>query len=164
MKINWIFDLDYTLYHLHPEARQFNYDHLQYDPDLKRKIKSLPGRKLLFTNANVWHTLKCVKMMEIDKTFHKVCCRELTGLKPDILSYIQFNAICKVNDEDKSFFFEDTIENLIQAKSFGWLTVYIGNKPEYLIYAKNNPHIINFVFPDISQALAYFHGNLQYLI
>ena len=74
MKINWIFDLDYTLYQLHPQARQFDYNYLQYDPELKKKIQLLPGRKLLFTNANVWHTLKCVKMMRIEKTFHKVCC------------------------------------------------------------------------------------------
>ena len=164
MKINWIFDLDYTLYHLHPQATKFDYQHLQWDPHLREKIKLLPGRKLLFTNANVWHTLKCVKMMQIDKTFHKVCCRELAGLKPDLTSYLYFNSICQVKNEDKSFFFEDTIDNLIQAKTFGWQTVYIGTKPEYLIYAKNNPHIINFAFPDISQALKYFRSNIQNLI
>ena len=106
MNINWIFDLDYTLYHLDPQATKFDYQHIQYDPNLSEKIKSLPGRKLLFTNANVWHTLKCVKMIQIDKTFHKVCCRELAGLKPDLTSYIYFNSICKVKNEDKSFFFK----------------------------------------------------------
>ena len=164
MKINWIFDLDYTLYHLHPQARQFDYNYLQYDPELKKKIQLLPGRKLLFTNANVWHTLKCVKMMRIEKTFHKVCCRELAGLKPDISSYIIFNRICQVQDKDISFFFEDTLENLIQAKNLGWRTVYIGNKPEYLNYARNNSHIINYAFPNISQALHYFNNNIQHLI
>ena len=164
--INWIFDLDYTLYQysLSPQEK-FNYDKLEYDPQLKLKIKMLPGKKLMFTNANVWHTLKCVKHMKIERAFHKVICRELSGFKPDPSSFVNFIHFTKINQNQISFFFEDTIPNLIMAKQLlGWRTVYIGNHPEDLKYAQNNPQIINFIFPNITEALYYFHHNLPNII
>ena len=38
---NWIFDLDYTLYQCDQKEEKFNYDNLEYDPQLKLKLKNV---------------------------------------------------------------------------------------------------------------------------
>lgn len=157
----WIFDLDYTLYQCSQKEEKFNYENLEYDPQLKLKLKMLPGRKLMFTNANVWHTLKCVKIMRLEKTFHKVVCRELAGFKPNPSSFLNFIQIAKVQKESNCYFFEDNISNLEMAKNmFGWITVYIGKDPRDLNYCRRKPNIINYVFSDITEALHYFQNQL----
>ena len=83
---NWIFDLDYTLYQ--QRNNRFNYNRLFHSNELNNKLKMLYGRKILFTNGNLMHTLRCIKIMKLEGIFHKVLCRELTGFKPDINSYI----------------------------------------------------------------------------
>lgn len=158
---NWIFDLDYTLYQMNHKDEKFDYGKLDFDPNLKLKIQMLPGRKLMFTNANVWHTVKCVKILSLEKTFHKVVCRELSGFKPNPSSFLNFIHITKINNHNNCFFFEDTISNLEMAKKmFGWQTVYIGGRSNDLNYARKNPHIINYVFSDITEALQYFQHQL----
>ena len=59
----------------------------------------------MFTNANVWHTLRCAKLMRLEKTFHKVVCRELAGFKPDPSSFLNFIQIAKVQKSLFSVFF-----------------------------------------------------------
>lgn len=161
MKYNWIFDLDYTLYQYHHKSTKFDYSKLIGDPSLKQKIKMLPGRKYLYTNANLWHTVECVKELGIQKTFHKISCRELSDFKPRQKSFELFIKLVKILPSDICFFFEDNIDNLIQAKKYGWITVYIGKDAKNLEYASYNPSIIDYCFENISQALQYFNQNIK---
>ena len=64
----------------------FQYQKILEFPNLKQKIKSLPGKKILFTNGNLLHTLACVKQLSLQRVFHKVSCRELHGLNDGLLS------------------------------------------------------------------------------
>ena len=57
----------------------------------------------------------------------------------------------KINDNDKVVFFEDSAENLVTAKSLGWITVLIGNKKPMI-------SDVDFWFTDINQALNYFNN------
>ena len=57
----------------------------------------------------------------------------------------------KIKQNDRIVFFEDTAENLITAKSLGWITVLIGNKKPMI-------NDIDFWFSDINQALNYFNS------
>ena len=41
--INWIFDLDHTLYQ--QEYSRFSYRNLKYSPEINHKLNSLPGKK-----------------------------------------------------------------------------------------------------------------------
>lgn len=148
----WIFDLDYTLYQ--QKNHNFSYDRLYYSKDLNRILKNLNGRKILFTNGNLFHTLKCVKIMRLEKIFNKVLCRELTGFKPDINSYIKLYHLANVPLDEECIFFEDTIDNLVQAKRFNWTTVLIGNFQNNI---KERYSEIDYVFPNIIQALNYFN-------
>ena len=52
----------------------------------------------------------------LKKVFHKVLCRELTGFKPSVNSYIKAYHFSGMKQEEKTFFFEDTVVNLEMAK------------------------------------------------
>lgn len=160
MKYNWIFDLDYTLYQYHHKSDKFDYSKLIGDPNLKEKIKMLPGKKYLYTNANLWHTFECVKKLGIERTFHKISCRELSDFKPRKKSFQLFIKLVGILPSDICFFFEDNLNNLITGKKYGWITVYIGYDTNNLEFAAQNPEIIDYVFENISQALQYFNQNM----
>ena len=51
--------------------------------------------------------------MKLENVFHKISCRELTGFKPNINSYMRLFKIANLNFNEKTYFFEDTIENLL---------------------------------------------------
>ena len=157
MSINWIYDLDLTLYSYkgNPKMNEFNYNKIISPDNLKQNIRSLPGKKLLFTNGNLLHTLACIKKLNLERTFHKIACRELTGFKPDIKSYINLYNIGNLSLKDICYFFEDTVDNLITAKSLGWKTVYIGKKSHHI---RRNYLEIDYGFPDITSALVYFQN------
>lgn len=158
--IYWIYDLDFTLYGYDGNPNgAFQYQKILEYPNLKQKIKSLPGKKILFTNGNLLHTLACVKQLSLQRVFHKVSCRELHGLKPDPKSYHILNQLCSIKPEDTCYFFEDTLDNLIEAKKFGWKTVYLEPNPKTLSYVKNNFPELDYAFKDVNEALQYFSEN-----
>ena len=158
--INWIYDLDFTLYDYNGKHNSsFKYDKIIEYPNLKSIIKSLSGRKILFTNGNLLHTLACVKQLKLERTFHKVICRELAGLKPDIHSYLTVLREANIKENETCYFFEDTLENLIAAKHLGWKTVYLDPNPSSLEYVKENYQEIDYTFKNIIEALEYFRSN-----
>ena len=65
MVLTWIYDLDLTLYSYPGSLENFDYHQMEFDSELKRKIQRLPGKKVLFTNGNLLHTLACIKKMKL---------------------------------------------------------------------------------------------------
>lgn len=155
---NWIFDLDFTLYQIEKEKIEFTYNDLHYNPNLISNLKKIKGRKILFTNANLMHTLACIRKMKLENLFHKISCRELSGLKPYPMSYINLYKICNIKKNDNCIFFEDTIINLVQAKRFGWTTVLITNDLSELQEAETIDEI-DLTFPNIISALNYLNSD-----
>ena len=149
--INWVFDLDLTLYEL--KGRDFSYENIIIPPNIRENLSKLPGRKVLFTNGNLQHSLACIHLLNLKKVFHKVLCRELTGLKPSINSYIKAYHFSGMKQEEKTFFFEDTVVNLEMAKKFNWVTILIKRNPSS--YEKNCKRV-DYIFPDIVTALKFF--------
>ena len=49
--INWVFDLDLTLYEIHGNI--FSYKNIIKPDNLRENLKKLIGRKLMFTNGNL---------------------------------------------------------------------------------------------------------------
>ena len=125
--INWVFDLDLTLYEL--KGNEFSYNNMIKPPRLKELINKLPGRKVMFTNGNLQHSLACIHILNLRRVFHKVLCRELTGFKPSINSYIKAYHYTGMKQDEKTYFFEDTVVNLEMAKKFNWITVLIKRHP-----------------------------------
>jgi FMN phosphatase YigB (HAD superfamily) len=150
----WIFDLDYTLYQL-PLDIQFDYSLLNYDPQLKYLLSMLPCYKIIYTNGTYGHGLTSSQILGIKESFHKIIGRDNIGhMKPSIKSFLKFKKMNKIKETDKCVFFEDSIENLITAKSLGWITVYIGNK-------KPLSEDIDFTFPNINLALNFFVNKIH---
>ena len=155
MNTNWIYDLDFTLYQLNPEEK-FDYSLLNYNPLLNNNLKSLNGKKILFTNGNLLHTLSCIRKMKLENIFHKISCRELTGFKPNINSYMRLFKLANINFNETTYFFEDTIENLLIAKNLGWITILISPNRNIRRNIKNNFPKIDYVFNDIIEATNFF--------
>ena len=149
--INWVFDLDITLYEL--KGNNFSYNNIIRTPKLKEMIGNLPGRKVMFTNGNLQHSLACIHILNLKRAFHKVLCRELTGFKPSINSYIKAYHYSGMKQDEKTYFFEDTVINLEMAKKFNWITVLIKRNPT--LYEKQNKRV-DYIFPDITTALKFF--------
>ena len=95
---NWIFDLDFTLYQIDKPRIEFTYDDLNYNPRLISNLQKIDGKRILFTNANLMHTLACIRILKLEKVFHKVSCRELSGLKPYVNSYLHLYKLCNIID------------------------------------------------------------------
>ena len=151
----WVFDVDHTLYQLPKDSRFFSYSLLSPDPQLKYLLSTIPCKKLLFTNGTKGHGITTVEKLNVKEKFPDTCIvgrDTLNGLlKPDINAFSEFISLMNIKNNDKVVFFEDTAENLVTAKSLGWITVLIGNK---------RPMVsdVDFWFADINQALNYFHN------
>ena len=152
--INWVFDLDLTLYEL--KSNQFSYESIIQPPNLRENLLSLPGRKVLFTNGNMEHSVTCMHLLNLVRVFHKILCRELTGLKPAINSYIKAYHYSGMKQDEKTIFFEDTVINLEMAKKFNWITVLIKKNPIEIEISNKK---VDFHFKNITEALKYFHKN-----
>jgi len=150
----WIFDLDQTLYQL-PNNVEFKYEHLSSDDQLNYLLIMLPSRKIIFTNGTYNHGLTCLNKLNIIDYFNTIVSRDkIQTLKPHHNSYERCMELSEIGSEDKCVFFDDLPENLISAKSFGWITVLINKKK----YVDNN---IDFWFPNIYLALNYFVSKIN---
>ena len=150
----WIFDLDYTLYDL-PTNIKFEYELLNNDQQLNYLLQNLPSKKLLFTNGTFGHGIVSLKKMNIISNFEKIIARDtINDLKPNHSSFKEFIRLTNIKEKDKCVFFEDNVDNLIQAKNFGWITVLI-TKDNVI-----NEHI-DFQFPNIHVALNYFLSKIN---
>ena len=152
--INWVFDLDLTLYELN--GKFFSYENMVKQPKLRENIKKLKGRKILFTNGNLNHSVLSIYKLGLVSVFHKILCRELTGLKPSINSYIKAYHYSGMKQDEKTIFFEDTVINLEMAKKFNWITVLIKKNPSDIEMSNNK---VDFHFKNVTEALKYFHKN-----
>ena len=151
----WIFDLDNTLYQLDlNDFNDFKYNFLKKDNYLNILLTLLPSTKLLFSNGTYNHCLKSLKIMGIESNFSNIISRDMiNSLKPNIDAFIKFIQLNNLKPNDVCFFFEDNIYNLKMAKNLGWITIYIGQKPQYY-------NFINYNFKNIYQALEYFISKL----
>ena len=135
-----------------PSSLVVDYKYLQQDPRLNPLISKLPLKKILYTNGTIQHAKLCLFLLNIQDNFDNIVCREDVGyiLKPHPKSFEIFSNLSHIYDNDKVVFFEDSIENLIIAKTnFNWITVLI--QPQ-----KINLKHIDFWFPDIITAINFF--------
>ena len=150
----WIFDLDQTLYQL-PNNVSFNYNKLSEDEQLNYLLVMLPSRKIIFTNGTYNHGLSCLNKLKIMDNFSSIISRDkIKTLKPEYDSYNRCMEVNNITNNDKCVFFDDLPENLIAAKSFGWITVLI-NKNKYM------DNSIDFWFPNIHLALNFFVSKIN---
>lgn len=124
-----------AIYHIDPDD-YLSYVHdipvedlLKPDPALRTLLLNLPMRKIIFTNADTRHAKRVLTVLGIYDCFEKII--DIVAItpycKPQPEAFqIALNLISEPNGS-RCVLIDDSIANLIAAKSFGFYTIYIGN-------------------------------------
>lgn len=106
-------------------------DALEHDAPLVAAIAQLPGRKLVFTNADAPYAERVLDRIGLAGSFEAVHDVHATGYrpKPDPEAY---RGLCEAYalDPAQSLFVEDMARNLAPAKAIGMTTVWVDNGSE----------------------------------
>jgi len=102
---------------------------IKHNEELNNLIKKIPGKKIIFTNADTVYVKKILKQIKLINEFDDIFDIENAGYKPkpDLITYkklINFYSL-KV---DETILFDDIPKNLLTAAQLGITTVQIYNK------------------------------------
>lgn len=135
---------------IRPEAflefvHDLDLDQIQPEPDLDAAIGSLPGRKVVFTNATVKYAIDIMDRLGVGQHFDVVFDVAAADFvpKPQMPAYDQFVKATGVSPT-RAAFFEDMAKNLAPAAQIGMTTVWVENeRPNALpLPACNHIHFI----------------------
>ncbi|WP_439567293.1 pyrimidine 5'-nucleotidase [Sphingopyxis sp.] len=106
-------------------------DRIAPDARLRAGLERLPGRKLIFTNADADYAARVLAARGIADLFDGVCDIRATAYtpKPDPAAYRMMTAHLGI-DPARSLFVEDMARNLTPAKALGMTTVWLDNGSE----------------------------------
>jgi putative hydrolase of the HAD superfamily len=113
------------------DAHDIALDRLSIDARLRAGLERLPGRRLIFTNADADYAARVLAARGIADLFDGICDIRVTRYtpKPDPEAYSAMIAHLGV-DPAKSLFVEDMARNLTPAKALGMTTVWLDNGSE----------------------------------
>ena len=102
-------------------------DGLSADPALRAALQRLPGRRLVFTNADARHSARVLEHLNIADLFEAVFHIESADFIPKP-SPATFDRIVRMQafDPRTAAFFEDSEKNLAPAAAVGMTTVLVG--------------------------------------
>lgn len=104
---------------------------VEHDAALVDALARLPGRKLVFTNADVPYAVRVLDRLGLADSFeaiHDVHAMDYQP-KPAAAAYAQLCAVHGI-EPTRAIFFEDMARNLAPAKAIGMTTVWIDNGSE----------------------------------
>ncbi|HUW76019.1 MAG TPA: HAD-IA family hydrolase, partial [Gallionella sp.] len=108
-------------------------------PRLRHILKTLPGRKMVFSNAPAHYAHAVLKLLRVDDLFDDVMAVEHTRYrpKPDIFGFIRLLKMHRIK-APQCIMVEDSLDNLHTAKRLGMRTVWVnaGNKSAPCVDAK----------------------------
>lgn len=104
---------------------------LEVDPDLGKAIAALPGRKVIFTNADADYAGRVLNKLGLAGLFDGVFDIHDADYhpKPDVAAYARFCERHRV-DPARTVMVEDMARNLRPAKQLGMATLWINNGSE----------------------------------
>jgi putative hydrolase of the HAD superfamily len=96
------------------------------EPRLRHVLRSLPGKKVLYTNAPKHYALAVLKLLRIADLFDEVMAVEHTGYrpKPHTFGFLRLLQKHRVKPA-QCVMVEDSLENLRTAKKLGMRTVWV---------------------------------------
>jgi len=111
-------------------------DHLEKDPALRRRIRALPGRRIVFTNGSAEYASRVLEARGLDGLFDAIYGVEHAGFRPKPEA-AAFAAVFDMAALDPALgaMFEDDARNLAVPHELGMRTVHVA--PE----AMPAPHI-----------------------
>jgi putative hydrolase of the HAD superfamily len=100
---------------------------LERDEPLRAALAGLPGRRLIFTNADDVHARRVLERLGLDHLFDEVFHIGSFGYvpKPDPIAFQRMNDAHGI-DPTTTAFFEDSERNLAPAAELGMTTVLVG--------------------------------------
>ena len=126
-------------------------------PHLRAHLLALPGRKLIFTNADLPYAERVLEARGLDYVFEDIFdIHRMEHLpKPDPLSYRAFCDQLKV-DPRRALFVEDSAHNLVPAKALGMTTIWVKHDGE----ADSSGHEdhIDLEIDDVTKWLSSIHS------
>ena len=144
MKV-FIFDLDDTI--IYYPNNIVNYNKITFDSNLFNLLNNLKHPKIIYTNGTYGHAEEVLNNMKLNNIFNKVYARDTIPLmKPHINSfkYVENDIKKNINRNNEYYFFDDRLDNLMTAKSLGWVTIFINlkfiDKPLYVDHSFSNIH------------------------
>ena len=111
----------------HALFHDLSLDALAHDPELLVALARLPGRRLIFTNADGFHAERVLKHLGLTHLFDEVFHIHSFGFapKPDPLGFLRMIEGHGL-DPAATAFFEDSERNLKPAFDLGMTTVLVG--------------------------------------
>jgi len=134
---------------------------VEHDAALVAALQALPGRKLVFTNADVPYARRVLARLGLEDSFeavHDVHAMDYRP-KPDPYAYAGLCAAYAI-DPTRALFVEDMARNLIPAKTIGMTTVWVDNGSEQGPAAAV-PDYIDYVIGDVGDWLAGVVAELE---
>ena len=129
---------------------------LRPDADLRRQIISLPGRKLIFTNADAPYAARVLAARGLDNLFEDIfdIHRMQHVPKPAAASYDSLCAQLDINPA-RALFVEDSAHNLVPAKVLGMTTIWVNHGTEAV--SSNTEQYIDYEIADLNDWLSSIH-------
>ena len=132
-------------------------DLLRPDADLRRQITSLPGRKIIFTNADAPYAERVLAARGLDNLFEDIfdIHRMQHVPKPAAASYDSLCAQLDINPT-RALFAEDSVHNLLPAKALGMTTIWVnhGTEPD----SGDTEEFVDHEIADLNDWLSSIHA------
>lgn len=123
---------------------------IDHDARLVTAIARLPGRKLVFTNADSSYAARVLSRLGLGDAFEAIYDIHATQYRPKPERHA-YEGLCAAYaiEPTKAAFFEDMARNLVPAKAMGMTTLWINNGSEAASY-EADPAAIDIEIDDLS--------------
>ncbi len=126
-------------------------EYIQPNPDLKRTLKAIPLRKVIFSNADRSHVNRVLKQLGIEDEFEQVIdiLDILPYCKPMKEAFVIALNKIHCSQPQTCLMFEDSLENIQTAKNLTMETIYVcenGCNIDGLLQIKNINQIADLKF------------------
>lgn len=135
-------------YHYLADVHDIEMDVLEHNAPLAAAIAKLPGRKIVFTNADAPYAGKVLERLGLGESFEAIHDVHASNYhpKPHVHAY---QSVCEAYriDPTRAAFVEDMARNLAPAKAIGMTTIWVDNGSEQAPDADRS--YIDFITHDI---------------
>ena len=108
------------------EVHKLDYSIVDSNKKLNEELKKLKGRKIIYTNANLQHTLDVLDRIELSNFFDYIFDIKMANYipKPELQPYEQIIKDFNLNPSTSAMF-DDIAKNLVPAKKVGFTSIWI---------------------------------------
>ena len=112
--------------HFLEEVHKLDYSIVSSNDKLNKELKKLKGKKIIYTNANMTHTLNVLERIKLSNFFDEIFDIKMANYipKPEIKPYKQIIKDFNLNPSTSAMF-DDIAKNLVPAKKVGFTSIWI---------------------------------------